>query len=360
LGPESSRHRVAGLEVTDRLVVSLWRAGIRQIAVVGSGSVELRRSEELGVPFVRIPSIAAAEERGPVLLAAGNVHAGVADLREVLSRSGRLSTRDGRRLPLGVVDSVRDDWRHRIEESAEVRARGPAGEITDEASARRVEREYWQSLTSRSDGWVDRRFNRPVGRWLSRALVGTQVTPNQVSVVAILMGLVSGALFSLGSWWSGVWGALLLQASAILDCVDGDLARAQYRESAWGKWLDLVGDQVVHLAVFLGLGLGLWRSGAGAPLAMLGIVAAVGVVLSFLVVLRAWMQPGRRGSGRIQRWIDATTNRDFSVLLIGFALGGVLDWFLWLAAIGSQLFWIIALAIQVLDRNGGIRDEETR
>jgi phosphatidylglycerophosphate synthase len=145
-----------------------------------------------------------------------------------------------------------------------------------------------------------------------------------------------------------------------VDCVDGDLARAQCRESALGRWLDVVGDQVVHLGVFLGLGIGLSRSGEGGPVVALGIIAAAGVVLSFLVILRVLLMPELRGHGRIQRLIDATTNRDFSVLLILFALGGVLDLFLWMAAIGSHLFWIMALTLQIQDRELAPNDEQVR
>ena len=50
--------------------------------------------------------------------------------------------------------------------------------------------------------------------------------------------------------------------------------------------------------------------------------------------------------------IDATTNRDFSVLLILFALFQVLDWFLWCAAVGSLAFWIIAAGLQFQEDRG--------
>ena len=34
-------------------------------------------------------------------------------------------------------------------------------------------------------------------------------------------------------------------------------------------------------------------------------------------------------------------SRDFSLVLLFFALVGKLEWFLWLAAIGSNLFWVV-------------------
>jgi 1L-myo-inositol 1-phosphate cytidylyltransferase / CDP-L-myo-inositol myo-inositolphosphotransferase len=204
---------------------------------------------------------------------------------------------------------------------------------------------------------VNRYFNRPVGRILSKLLVHTAVTPNQVSVLSVIIGLISAALFAVGTAGTALAGALCLQLSAIVDCVDGDLARALFKQSRLGKWLDIGGDQVVHIAVFLGLGYGLSRSGSAAPVVGLGIAAAVGVGLSFAVILQTLRRPALRGQNRVQKLIDATTNRDFSVLLILFALGGVLEWFLWLAAIGSHVFWIVALTLQIQERRNLQRHE---
>jgi phosphatidylglycerophosphate synthase len=342
---------VAGLSVLDRLAVCLSRAGIRRVVVVGGASAVLLRSEALGVGLQRMDTMPALS--GPALWAQGNVLASEADLRSVIRGCGRLVSNDGRRLPLGVVENAGEDWHTELDQVHAVRAEAPAGVVTDEETARQLERDYWESLTSSTDGWVDRRFNRPLGRGISKTLVATAVTPNQVSVLAILLGLAAAGLFACGTWWTAVWGALVLQLSAVVDCVDGDLARAQCRESTWGKWLDVGGDQVVHLSLFLGLGVGQWRSGAGGPAMALGNIAGVGVIISFLVILRVLLHPELRGDGRVQRLIDATTNRDFSVLLILFALGGVLHWFLWLAAVGSHLFWMLALTLQIRDRGAG-------
>jgi 1L-myo-inositol 1-phosphate cytidylyltransferase / CDP-L-myo-inositol myo-inositolphosphotransferase len=281
-----------------------------------------------------------------VMAAAGHVLATSDDIQRVREAGGRLVGKDGTKLPLGVIHHWSGTWRASLDQVQDVVACGPAARAVDSESASQAERLYWASLTSRSDGLVDRYFNRPVGRLFSRFLVCTSVTPNQVSVFSILIGLVSAALLATGTAGTALAGALCLQLSAVMDCVDGDLARALFKQSSLGKWLDLVGDQVVHVGVFLGLGIGQSRLGAAAPVAVLGIVAAAGVVLSFAVILRSLRQPTLRGNNRLQKLIDAATNRDFSVLLILFALAGVLDWFLWLAAIGSHVFWILALTLQ--------------
>jgi hypothetical protein len=48
----------------------------------------------------------------------------------------------------------------------------------------------------------------------------------------------------------------------------------------------------------------------------------------------------------VDRVINEATSRDFSVLVVACALVGRLDWFAWLAAVGSHVFWITFGAIQ--------------
>ncbi|MFO1501100.1 MAG: hypothetical protein U1G07_22370 [Verrucomicrobiota bacterium] len=50
--------------------------------------------------------------------------------------------------------------------------------------------------------------------------------------------------------------------------------------------------------------------------------------------------------GRLRRLIDASYEPGFSVLVFMLALFQELDVFLWLAGIGSHLFWVAALGLQ--------------
>jgi phosphatidylglycerophosphate synthase len=344
---EGSSSPIAALTVLDRLVVCLSRAGASRIVLVADQQPNLARATAMGLSVERVdrfPTIT-----GSVIVASGNVLVTPADLKRMISTRGRLVTHDEQRLPLGVVDGLTHDWLLRLDLAPKIDAQDFAALVTPD-SAKRIEQAYWASLTSSSDGTVDRHFNRPVGRLLSKLLVRTPVTPNQVSLFATLVGLAAAGLFASGTPGTALAGALVLQFSAVLDCIDGDIARALFKQSALGKWLDIVGDQVVHIGVFLGIGVGLWRSKVNAPVLALGIVAGVGVVLSFLVILRALLKPNLRGHSRLQKLIDATTNRDFSVLLILFALFGQLEWFLWLAAVGSHVFWLVAAGLQFQEK----------
>lgn len=77
-----------------------------------------------------------------------------------------------------------------------------------------------------------------------------------------------------------------------------------------------------------------------------------GALLAFAVILRGLRGTTGGSGGGMQRLIDAMTNRDFSVVLLVLAVFGRLDWFLWMAAVGSHLFWMTALALQSVSGRG--------
>ena len=77
------------------------------------------------------------------------------------------------------------------------------------------------------------------------------VTPNQVSMLSLLFGF-SCALAFAGRHF--VAGSLLLFVSAILDLVDGNVARKNHTESRFGAVFDWIADKYVDAAVILGIG----------------------------------------------------------------------------------------------------------
>ena len=347
--PDSSTLCIAGLRVLDRLVVAAHRAGVGRITVVSENPLpRLKRTAALGIAVKLATSL--PELSGPTLVLSTRLLVQPADLKNLIERPGRLTGRDGTPLPAGVLTEFSG---RPLEEQLSllpvVVAGGVAEPITDAISAAAAARVLWASLTSSTDGFVDKHFNRPVGRWLSKILVYTSVSPNQVSLSATLLGLLSAWFFAQGNYRAALWGAILLQVSALVDCVDGDLARVLFKESPLGKWLDIVGDQVVHVGVFACIGIGLYRAGSEAPVLWLAASATIGVVISFAIVLRGLLRPEGQRNTRLQKLMDATTNRDFSVLLILLVLLEKLPWFLWMTAIGVHVFWMLALGVQMVN-----------
>ena len=107
-----------------------------------------------------------------------------------------------------------------------------------------------------NDGFFSVFFLRRVSKLLTWAAVKVGATPNQVTLASFAIGLYAAYLFAQGDTWSLIGGAILLQVSIIVDCVDGEIARYTRKFSELGAWLDAITDRVKEYAVFLGLAYG--------------------------------------------------------------------------------------------------------
>jgi len=226
-------------------------------------------------------------------------------------------------------------------------------DVRDAADVQAAEKKLFNSLKGEFEGFVDRFFNRKVSRWFTRIFLAAGLSPNAITILAALIGLVAAAGFGVGTYSAGIIAALLFQLAAIIDCCDGEVARLTFTESPFGAWLDIVMDNVVHMAIFSGIAVGSYlrvagSDGAWVPLA-LGSAAVLGNGLSFWLVTRAqkiksangWKTPVQAA------WSDFmlknVASRDFSVIVLIFAVIGKLDWFLWMAAMGSVVFSLLML-----------------
>jgi phosphatidylglycerophosphate synthase len=90
----------------------------------------------------------------------------------------------------------------------------------------------------------------PLVRWTA---LWTRITPNQITWLALFLGLGAAACFAAGSWGWLVVGALLYHLSFVLDCMDGKLARLTGTGSIFGAWLDYVFDRIRVLCCAIAL-----------------------------------------------------------------------------------------------------------
>jgi phosphatidylserine synthase len=107
-----------------------------------------------------------------------------------------------------------------------------------------------------NDGFFSVYVLRRFSKLLTWVAVKIGATPNQVTIASFAIGLYAAFLFAQGDFWSILLGAILLQVSIIVDCVDGELARYTRKFSELGAWLDAITDRVKEYAVFLGLAYG--------------------------------------------------------------------------------------------------------
>ena len=222
------------------------------------------------------------------------------------------------------------------------------------ADVRAAERRLLRSLVKDTDGFMARHVERPISLAISRRLARTAITPNQMSLISIAVGICGGPFFLSSRPLMQTIGALLFLAHSILDGCDGELARLKFQQSRWGGILDFWGDNVVHTVIFGSMGVG-WSLSAGAlwPLA-LGAGAVLGTLGSAGFVYWRLMR-GKDGAdtlftsvsdapGRpLTRLLNSASRRDFIYLVILLALFGRSDWFLVLAGIGAPIYFLLVL-----------------
>ena len=124
---------------------------------------------------------------------------------------------------------------------------------------------------------------REVSLRIDRYLVNTRITPNQLTYLMTVCGVLAAPALLVPGIWGAVLGVVAVQLYLLLDCVDGEIARWRKQYSLSGVYLDRVGAYLTDAAVLVGFGLraaDLWGSGRIDWLwAFLGTLAALGAIM---------------------------------------------------------------------------------
>ena len=110
-------------------------------------------------------------------------------------------------------------------------------------------------VKSAEDSPISKYIYRPLSRPLTRLLLHTPITPNQVSYIVGLIGLLGCFLTALPGQTNLIWGAALVFISGIIDGCDGEIARIKLTSSTFGAWLDTIVDELTTMSYFIAIGL---------------------------------------------------------------------------------------------------------
>jgi phosphatidylglycerophosphate synthase len=372
--------RVGGMTVLERQVFTAARAGVKSLWV-GTHEPEpavlrgLRLPPGTAVNWVPKGEASLVECEPPYLGLSSDHFVRVDALAHIASRAYAESVSFDDAAGLGVVQVVlrRED------------AVSRAKQTLHEDSYRRLESPLDSDETiswlmaagpKSQDGFMARHFDRHISLAVSRRLLATPVTPNQMTVLSTALGLIGTAFFLGSSRAAYVPGALLVWLHSVLDGCDGELARVRFQESAFGSDLDFWGDNLVHLALFTCLGYGFWRTGNGFHTLVLAAVADLGVLAS---AWTAWQHRRKKRSpgsapapeagvtdeaagdgfeSKLARLENALAQRDFLYLLVLLALVDCVYEFLWAAAVGGLLYFGIMLYLRRINDYGQARQPD--
>ncbi len=153
-------------------------------------------------------------------------------------------------------------------------------DVDTPAALREAERRLMRDLGRKTrDGPVARHLNRPVSRWLSRYLVRTAVTPNQISLLSWMLACVAAGLMALGGYPALAAGGALAQLASIIDGCDGEIARLKHSGSEFGGWFDAVLDRYADAVLLFGL---MWHEFASTDTRLSLVLGFAAIVGSFL------------------------------------------------------------------------------
>ncbi len=133
-----------------------------------------------------------------------------------------------------------------------------------------------------SDTPIDQR----IAAVLVKPLARTPVTPNQVTGFSLFLSLAAAGMFAWGEGAAIHWAAGIFMLSRFIDHMDGELARLTGQSSSFGYYFDAVVGTISYSALFIGIGIGLWRGGEGGWTVILPLIAALAIAINMALQLR--------------------------------------------------------------------------
>jgi phosphatidylglycerophosphate synthase len=255
-----SQIRIAGLSAGERALRVARRVGAGRVLAIGAGAAPASelpawragrgcpllviRADQLVHPPLVAPLVAARVDGLAIAVGADDAYAGAL-----------LATGDHARAAIDALARGEPDAAiaagatQRIAHGAI--ARHSIATADDRRAAHRM---LYRILIKPQDNAITRYLYRPVSFPLTRLLVWTPITPNQVSYVVALLVAIGCWLTARADMTSVIVGTLLTLVASYVDCCDGEIARVKLMSSRLGAWLDTVVDELSTMGYMAAIG----------------------------------------------------------------------------------------------------------
>jgi len=153
-------------------------------------------------------------------------------------------------------------------------------DIDTPESLKYAEKKMLRSLVKPTDGLISRHFNRKISTKISKMLVRTRITPNQLSILVFILSLTAAGFFiHMGEFYYLLIGGFLVQLSSILDGCDGEVARLKFMKTRRGGFIDSVLDRYADSLIIFGLCYGYWLVTGNILIWLAGFGALIGTLV---------------------------------------------------------------------------------
>ncbi len=257
-GDALSRVKIAGLSARERAIRVAKKVGAERVFVVDgnrealsawraptSGPVLVIRADQLVHTGLVAPLVEARPHNAiAIAVDPSDRYAGA------LLATGATADAIVERLARGETDAA-------IANDAELRV--PHGAVARHAIATREERRgahalLYSILIKPQDNALTRYLYRPISLPLTKLLVWTPISPNQVSMFVAVIVALGCYLSAQPSMASVIAGTAIILAGQYLDCCDGEIARVKLLSSRFGAWLDTIVDELSSVGYMAAIG----------------------------------------------------------------------------------------------------------
>ena len=125
----------------------------------------------------------------------------------------------------------------------------------DLAELRRVAQPPSTLDRANAEHWAGPLYLRKASIHLTRQLVRTPISPDGVTWLMIVSGLLGALALTIPGLVGALLCALLIQLQLLIDCSDGEVARWQQRFAPSGVYLDRIGHYTTEAALPIALGI---------------------------------------------------------------------------------------------------------
>ncbi|MCA9321689.1 MAG: CDP-alcohol phosphatidyltransferase family protein [Planctomycetes bacterium] len=181
-----------------------------------------------------------------------------------------------------------------------------------------------QTTLGAKEGLAFRFFSRPLASTILYFIKDGRITPNQVTILSLLVGISGSLLHVFDLTYRGlIVGGALFMIAHMLDALDGQLARHRKAGSVIGMYFDFFIDELKAYFVYIAIAIRLWRQARAGDvpewvqpamdaqpfgvhvilvIAVLGITAlAIGISCTQFVKRKEWLEAFPAGTGGGQK-----------------------------------------------------------
>jgi phosphatidylglycerophosphate synthase len=247
-----ARVRIAGLAACERAVRVAKKVGAERVhivdgadaraalATVTADAVVVIRADQL----VHTPLVANLPRTSAVSVDADGTYAGafIATGSDAAHTLEALARGDS---DTAIADTIANKVVH-----GDI-ARAP---IATPAERRAAHQLLYKILIKPQDNAITRYLYRPVSLPLTRLLVWTPITPNQISYLVAALVAIGCYITAQASHRAAFVGTVIVLGASYLDCCDGEVARVKLLSSRFGAWIDTVVDELSSVGYMVAVG----------------------------------------------------------------------------------------------------------